>query len=132
MAPVIRELRRNCARIESIVCVTGQHREMLDQVLGLFDLRPDIDLDLMEENQDLAALTSKAIAAVTAVLERLKPEMVLVQGDTTTALAGALAAFYKRVPVAHVEAGPWTRHPYNPFPEGLYPPLVGGLGAVHF
>ena len=132
MAPVIRELRRNCARIESIVCVTGQHREMLDQVLGLFDLRPDIDLDLMEENQDLAALTSKAIAAVTAVLERIKPEIVLVQGDTTTALAGALAAFYKRVPVAHVEAGLRTRNRYSPFPEELDRRLVGVLATYHF
>ncbi len=132
MAPVVKELKRRHEEVESIVCVTAQHREMLDQVLNLFDVRPEIDLDLMEENQDLSTLTAKAVAALTRVLEEIRPQVVLVQGDTTTAMAGALAAFYKRLPVGHVEAGLRTQNRYSPFPEEMNRRLVGVLATYHF
>src|SRR5712692_1260159 len=116
MAPVVLELRNRSEEIDSRVCVTSQHREMLDQVLEVFDIRPDIDLDLMRENQGLAAFTARALEALAEVLERTEPDVVLVQGDTTTAFAGALAAFYQRIPVGHVEAGLRTGNRYRPFP----------------
>jgi len=132
MAPVVLELRKRSEEIDSRVCVTSQHREMLDQVLKVFDIRPDVDLDLMLENQGLAAFTARALEALGEVLERTEPDVVLVQGDTTTALAGALAAFYQRIPVGHVEAGLRTGDRYRPFPEEIDRRLVGVLATYHF
>jgi UDP-N-acetylglucosamine 2-epimerase (non-hydrolysing) len=132
MAPVIREFGKKAEQVESIVCVTAQQREMLDQVVRLFDLRPDIDLDLMKENQDLAGLTARSVTAISEVLERTQPDVVLVQGDTTTAMVSALAAFYRRIPVGHVEAGLRTGSRYSPFPEEIDRRLVGVLATYHF
>jgi UDP-N-acetylglucosamine 2-epimerase (non-hydrolysing) len=132
MAPVVKELERRRNRIHSIVCVTGQHREMLDQVLRFFGIAPDIDLNLMEQNQSLASLTARAMTALTAVLERIKPDCVLVQGDTTTAMVAALASFYQKIPVGHVEAGLRTLDRYSPYPEEINRRLIGGLAEYHF
>lgn len=132
MAPVIKELRRHADKIQSVVCVTAQHRQMLDQVLEFFSIRPDIDLNLMEENQSLASMTSRALAAITAVLEKIKPDCVLVQGDTTTAMVAALASFYQRIPVGHVEAGLRTLNRYSPYPEEINRRLIGTLATYHF
>jgi len=132
MAPVVKELLKYPDRIDSRVCVTAQHRQMLDQVLGLFKIIPHIDLDLMEENQSLASLTGKAMGALTEVLERDRPDLVLVQGDTTTAMISALAAFYQKVPVGHVEAGLRTHDRYSPFPEEMNRRLISALASFHF
>ena len=132
MAPVIRELRRYPDLFETRVCVTAQHREMLDQVLNLFSIQPDIDLNLMEPDQALSELTSRVITTMTRVLEQERPDWVLIQGDTTTVMATALAAFYLRIPVGHVEAGLRTRDRYNPFPEEINRRLVGVLATYHF
>lgn len=132
MAPVVRELAKRPGKLDSLVCVTGQHREMLDQALNLFGIRPDFDLDLMEENQDLPSLTARTITAISGVLKRVQPGLVLVQGDTTTAMAAALAAFYNRIPVGHVEAGLRTQNRYRPFPEEIDRRLIGVLATYHF
>src|SRR5947209_7071767 len=105
LAPVIMELRRHQDRIQTVVCATGQHREMLQQALKTFGLRPDFNLDVMKANQSLADVTRAVLKGMNSVLEREKPDMVLVQGDTTTTMAGSLAAFYRRIPLGHVEAG---------------------------
>jgi UDP-N-acetylglucosamine 2-epimerase (non-hydrolysing) len=114
------------------VCVTGQHRQMLDQVLDVFDVRPDVDLNLMRPNQTLAGLTSNAIAAIDGYFAEHKPDMVIVQGDTTTAFCGALAAFYRRIPVGHVEAGLRTWNRFAPFPEEINRTLVSRIADRHF
>jgi len=132
MAPVVRELEKYPDLVESVVCVTAQHRQMLDQVLGLFAIKPDIDLDLMEDNQSPAALTARAMTALTEVLERVQPDLVLVQGDTTTAIVAALASFYQKIPVGHIEAGLRTRNRYSPFPEEINRHLIGVLATYHF
>ncbi len=132
MAPVVRELKRYPGRIESIACVTAQHREMLDQVLDLFEIKPDMDLDLMEENQSPASLTARAMDALTEALEKVNPDLVLVQGDTTTAMVAGLAAFYVQTPVGHVEAGLRTHSRYRPFPEEMNRRLLGALATYHF
>lgn len=132
MAPVVRELAKHPDRIDSLVCVTAQHREMLDQVLGIFDIEPDIDLDLMQPDQDLADLTARALTGLSEVVEAVQPHVVLVQGDTTTVMAGALAAFYHRVPVAHVEAGLRTGNRYSPFPEEINRRLADALTTFYF
>ena len=132
MAPVIRELRRYPDLFETRVCVTAQHREMLDQVLNLFNIQPDIDLNLMEPDQALSELTSRVITIMTRVLEQERLDWVLIQGDTTTVMATALAAFYLRIPIGHVEAGLRTRDRYNPFPEEINRRLVGVLATYHF
>jgi len=132
MAPVVKELGKHPTRMESVVCVTAQHRQMLDQVLKLFAIRPDIDLDLMEENQNLASLTARGITALTEVLQRVRPDLVLVQGDTTTAMVASLAAFYQQIAVGHVEAGLRTRNRYSPFPEEINRRLIGALATYHF
>lgn len=116
MAPVVKELSRR-EGVESIVCVTAQHRRMLDQVLEIFHITPDYDLDIMQENQTLAGITSNVLQKVSTVLEKEHPDVVLVHGDTTTAMASALAAFYLQIPVGHVEAGLRTDNIYSPFPE---------------
>jgi len=132
LAPVVFELRRRPRRFETILLSTAQHRGLLDQMLGAFGIRPDIDLDLMTSGQALAALTAKVIAGTTRVLKRFRPGLFLVQGDTTTAMASALAAFYQGIPVAHVEAGLRTNDPAHPFPEEINRRIIGALAGVHF
>jgi UDP-N-acetylglucosamine 2-epimerase len=130
MAPVLHALRN--AGADSRVCVTAQHRGMLDQVLQLFDITPDADLDLMRPNQTLEGLTAAVLEGVSGVLDGMKPDMVLVHGDTTTTFAAALAAFYKRIPVGHVEAGLRTGNIYAPFPEEVNRRLTDGIATLHF
>ena len=134
LCPLVRELRANAAgrRIEPVVCVTAQHRQMLDQVLEAFDVRPDVDLDIMQPGQSLPSLTSRLIAALEPVMNEIRPSMAVVQGDTTTTFCGALAAFYAGVPVAHVEAGLRTFDPKSPFPEEMNRLLTTRLSALHF
>ena len=131
MAPVLTSLAQE-PLIESRVCVTAQHRRMLDQVLTLFDVVPDFDLDLMEYHQSLASFTSRAMDSVTGVLREVKPDIVLVQGDTTTAMVAALAAFYQKVPVGHVEAGLRTANLLRPFPEEMNRRFIDMLAALCF
>jgi UDP-N-acetylglucosamine 2-epimerase (non-hydrolysing) len=131
MAPVVR-LLKNAEWAEQVVAVTGQHREMLDQVLEIFDIQPDIDLDLMTHGQSLSELTGRTLQAVTSVLRDTAPGLLLVQGDTTSAFAGALAAFYEQIPVAHVEAGLRSFDHYNPFPEEINRRLVSVVAELHF
>jgi UDP-N-acetylglucosamine 2-epimerase (non-hydrolysing) len=132
MAPVVKELEKHSDVIESIVCVTGQHREMLDQVLSLFAIKPQIDLDLMEPNQSLASLTAKAMKTLTDVIIQVKPNIILVQGDTTTAMVAGLAGFYQKVSVGHVEAGLRTYDRYSPFPEEINRRLISSLATYNF
>jgi len=132
MAPVVHELRRHADRIESVVCVTAQHREMLDQVLTWFKIQPDIDLNLMQPDQTLAGLTARAVEALSEVITTVSPDVVLVQGDTTTAMTAAMAAFYQRVPVGHIEAGLRTHDIYNPFPEEVNRRLISVMTTMHF
>jgi UDP-N-acetylglucosamine 2-epimerase (non-hydrolysing) len=135
MAPVVDVLRRRAAAgddVRPLVYVSAQHREMLDQVLGLFGIRPDADLDVMRPNQRLADLTGRMLTGLHDLLERDRADLVLVHGDTTTALAGALAAYYRQIPVGHVEAGLRTRNRYSPFPEEMNRHLVDVLAAYHF
>jgi UDP-N-acetylglucosamine 2-epimerase len=131
LAPVFLELSSR-PNFDCKICVTGQHREMLIQVLELFELRPDWDLDLMRPNQDLAYLTGAILSGVGEVLDALRPDRVIVQGDTTTTFAGALAAFYHRIPVAHVEAGLRTDNIYSPWPEEVNRRLVTHIADLHF
>ena len=131
MAPVVQALA-DAPGVRSLVCVTAQHREMLDQVLKLFGIAPDIDLDLMRPGQTLPELTARVITRVDEALAQLEPDLVLVQGDTTTVMAAALAAFYRRIPVGHVEAGLRTGDRYNPFPEEINRRLAGQLATLHF
>ncbi|MBI2873263.1 MAG: UDP-N-acetylglucosamine 2-epimerase (non-hydrolyzing) [Chloroflexi bacterium] len=132
MAPVVKELERHRERLEPVVCVTAQHRQMLDQVLEHFQISPKIDLALMREDQDLPSLTARAMTALSETLKAELPGLVLVQGDTTTAMVGAMAAFYQKVAVGHVEAGLRTRNPYSPFPEEMNRRIIGALAAYHF
>lgn len=131
MAPLVHEFQRRDA-FEAVTCVTAQHREMLDQVLDWFHITPDVDLDLMQPNQTLAGLTGRALNGVTDVIEQVQPDVVLVQGDTTTAMTAAMAAFYQRVPVGHVEAGLRTGDMYNPFPEEINRRLISVMATVNF
>lgn len=132
LAPLVKELERRDDRFVSRICVTGQHRELLDQVLGLFHVTPDHDLAVMTADQDLAALTARTISGLGEVIAREAPHVVVVQGDTTTAFCGALAAYYQKIPVAHVEAGLRTGHKYAPFPEELNRRLVTQIADHHF
>jgi UDP-N-acetylglucosamine 2-epimerase (non-hydrolysing) len=131
MAPVIKELKK-VKDINTVVCVTAQHREMLDQVLNLFDIRPDYDMNLMKAEQDLFSITTGVLEGMKTILKKEQPELVLVHGDTTTTFAAALAAFYMCIPVGHVEAGLRTRNKYSPFPEELNRTLTGRLAELHF
>ena len=131
MAPVVKVLRR-CSGLEVSVCVTAQHRHMLDQVLGLFDISPDYDLDLMRPNQTLVEITSAVLAGVTDVIDDFCPDLVLVHGDTTTSFSAALASFYRKVPVGHVEAGLRTGDITSPFPEEMNRQFTGRLASFHF
>lgn len=132
LCPVVRKLRTPPGRFDVKICVTAQHREMLDQVLAAFDVVPDFDLDLMLPGQTLFQSTSRMIAGLEPVLNTVRPEMAIVQGDTTTTLCGALAAFYKDVPVGHVEAGLRTWDMRQPFPEEMNRVLASRLAAIHF
>jgi UDP-N-acetylglucosamine 2-epimerase (non-hydrolysing) len=132
MAPVIRELARRGEKFHSRVCATAQHREMLDQVLRLFDIRPDHDLNLMRENQTLAQITTAAITGLDAVVRREAPDWILVQGDTTTVLAAGLVGFYHRVRIGHVEAGLRSGDKYQPFPEEINRRTASVVADLHF
>ncbi|WZL73601.1 UDP-N-acetylglucosamine 2-epimerase (non-hydrolyzing) [Clostridiaceae bacterium 35-E11] len=131
MAPVVKELEKH-ASIESTICVTAQHREMLDQVLELFQIQPHYDLDIMKPGQTLSQITARAITGLEEVIKEVKPHMVLVHGDTTTTFVGALAAFYQQVKVGHVEAGLRSHNPYSPYPEEMNRTLTGRLSHLHF
>ena len=132
MAPVIKELERHPERFASRVCVTAQHRQMLDQVLRLFEIRPDYDLDLMKPGQDLFDITCNVLLGLKGVLEAEQPDLVLVHGDTTTTMAATLAAYYLRIPVGHVEAGLRTHNKYAPFPEEINRHITGVIADLHF
>ena len=131
MAPLALELAKR-PEFEAICCVTAQHREMLDSVLDIFGLRPDYDLNVMEPRQTLSTITSKCLNGMDRVLEAAKPDLVLVHGDTSTTFAGALAAFYHKIPVGHVEAGLRTYDKWSPFPEEVNRKLVGAIADLHF
>ena len=131
MAPVIKELKK-VQDIETRVVVTAQHREMLDQVLQLFSIVPDYDLNLMKDKQDLYSITTGVLTGLKDIMEQEKPDLVLVHGDTTTTFAAALAAFYQKIPVGHVEAGLRTRNKYSPYPEEMNRSLTGRLAEIHF
>jgi UDP-N-acetylglucosamine 2-epimerase (non-hydrolysing) len=132
MAPVILALQRRADRFESRVCATAQHRQMLDQVLGLFDIRPQHDLNLMRDDQTLAQITASVFTGIDRVLREEKPDWVLVQGDTTTVMAAALTAYYHKVRVGHVEAGLRTHDKYQPFPEEINRKVAGVVADAHF
>jgi UDP-N-acetylglucosamine 2-epimerase len=131
MAPLVKELERQ-EDVESICCLTGQHREMLDSVMDIFDLRSDYDLNIMEKRQTLSTITTKTLLGMDHVIDEAKPDMILVHGDTSTTFAGALSAFYHQVPVGHVEAGLRTWDKYSPFPEEMNRTLVGDIAELHF
>lgn len=131
MAPLVKELAKY-PDLESICCLTGQHREMLDSVMDIFQLKGDYDLDIMEKRQTLSTITTKTLLGMERVMEQCKPDMILVHGDTSTTFAGALAAFYHQVPVGHVEAGLRTWDKYSPFPEEMNRTMVGDIAELHF
>ena len=131
MAPLVKELASR-EEIESLCCVTAQHRQMLDSVMKVFDLRADCDLDIMMPRQTLSSITSKCLTGMDGAIERLKPDMILVHGDTSTTFAGALSAFYHQVPVGHVEAGLRTYDKYSPFPEEMNRRLVTAIADLYF
>ena len=131
MAPLVKELKSR-EEIECIVCVTAQHREMLDQVLEVFDIEPDYDLNIMSKGQTLSDITSKALKGLEEIIKTVKPNIVLVHGDTTTTFAGALAAYYNQVDIGHVEAGLRTWNKYSPYPEEMNRQMVGIMADMHF
>ena len=132
MAPLVKEFQKQPKRVETVVCVTGQHREMLEQVLKIFDIKPDYDLNIMKQGQDLYDVTARVLTGMRDVLKEVKPDVVLVHGDTTTSTAAALAAFYQQIPVGHVEAGLRTHNIYSPWPEEMNRLLTGRLATYHF
>lgn len=132
MAPLVKELQRITDKFKTIVCVTGQHREMLDQVLHLFEIKPDYDLNIMKQGQDLYDVTARVLVGMRDVLKEAKPDIVLVHGDTTTSTAAALAAFYQQIPVGHVEAGLRTHNIYSPWPEEMNRLITGRIATYHF
>ena len=132
LAPVVLELQRNPAHFETQICVTGQHREMLDQMLRVFGLRPDHDLAVMKSGQDLTGVTAACLTGLDQVFRQERPALVLVQGDTTTTFAAALAAYYHHIPVGHIEAGLRTGKKYDPFPEEINRRLTTHLSDFHF
>lgn len=132
MAPLVKELQKNPADFETVVCVTGQHREMLDQVLRIFEIVPDHDLDIMKPGQDLYDITARVLTGMRDVLDRVRPDIVLVHGDTTTSAAAALAAFYRQIPVGHIEAGLRTHDIYSPWPEEMNRQITGRIATFHF
>ena len=132
MCPLVKEFQKRSEEMETIVCVTGQHREMLDQVLKIFDVKPDIDLNIMKQGQDLTDVTVRILSGMRAVFKTCKPDVVLVHGDTTTSTAAALAAFYAQIPVGHVEAGLRTRNIYSPWPEEMNRQMTGRIATYNF
>ena len=132
MAPLVIELNKEEVAFNTIVCVTGQHREMLDQVLDIFDIKPDYDLDIMQQGQDLYDITCRVLKGMRDVLMKESPDVVLVHGDTTTSTAAALAAFYQHIPVGHVEAGLRTYNIYSPWPEEMNRQLTGRIATYNF
>lgn len=132
MAPLVKEIEKNADSLESFVCVTAQHRQILDQVLELFNIKPDFDLDIMKENQNLWSLTSEVLLKTKDVIDKVKPAIVLVHGDTTTSMAAALSAFYAKIPVGHVEAGLRTFDKYYPFPEEINRVFTDSVSTYHF
>lgn len=132
MAPLVKEFRKYPEKFETIVCVTGQHREMLDQVLRLFNIEPDYDLNIMKQGQDLYDVTARILTGMRNVLQEVQPDLVLVHGDTTTSTASALAAFYRQIPVGHVEAGLRTHNIYSPWPEEINRQITGRIATWHF
>ena len=132
MAPLVKKIKKHKDLFKTIVCVTGQHREMLDQVLHLFDIVPDHDLNIMKQGQDLYDVTAKVLVGMRDVLKKTQPDIVLVHGDTTTSTAAALAAFYQQIPVGHVEAGLRTHNIYSPWPEEMNRQITGRIATGHF
>lgn len=132
MAPLVKEFQKYPEKFKTIVCVTGQHREMLDQVLRIFDIQPDYDLNIMKQGQDLYDVTAKVLIGMRDVLKETQPDIVLVHGDTTTSTAAALAAFYQQIPVGHIEAGLRTHNIYSPWPEEVNRQITGRIATYHF
>ena len=132
MAPLVKEFQKHPDTFHTIVCVTGQHREMLDQVLQIFDITPDYDLNIMKQGQDLYDVTARVLTGMRDVLKEAQPDVVLVHGDTTTSTAAALAAFYQQIPVAHVEAGLRTHNIYSPWPEEMNRQITGRIATYNF
>ena len=132
MCPLVKEFQKYVKEFETIVCVTGQHREMLDQVLTIFDVKPDYDLNIMKQGQDLYDVTARVLTGMRDVLKECKPDVVLVHGDTTTSTAAALAAFYQQIPVGHVEAGLRTHNIYSPWPEEMNRQITGRIATYNF
>ena len=132
MCPLVKEFQKYPEQFETIVCVTGQHREMLDQVLTIFDVKPDYDLNIMKQGQDLYDVTARVLTGMRDVFKECKPDVVLVHGDTTTSTAAALAAFYQQIPVGHVEAGLRTHNIYSPWPEEMNRQITGRIATYNF
>ena len=132
MCPLVKEFQKHTDEFETIVCVTGQHREMLDQVLTIFDVKPDYDLNIMKQGQDLYDVTARVLTGMRDVFKECKPDVVLVHGDTTTSTAAALAAFYQQIPVGHVEAGLRTHNIYSPWPEEMNRQITGRIATYNF
>ena len=132
MAPLVKEFQKCPEEFKTVVCVTGQHREMLDQVLRIFDVKPDYDLNIMKQGQDLYDVTARVLTGMRDVLTEARPDVVLVHGDTTTSMAAALAAFYQQIPVGHVEAGLRTRNIYSPWPEEMNRQITGRIATYNF
>ena len=132
MAPLVKAFQEKKEEFETIVCVTGQHREMLDQVLNLFDIKPDFDLNIMKQGQDLYDITSRVLLGMRDVFKVCRPDILFVHGDTTTSTAAALAGFYQQIPVAHVEAGLRTNDIYSPWPEEMNRQITGRIATYNF
>ena len=132
MCPLVKEFQKHPEEFNTIVCVTGQHREMLDQVLTIFDVRPDYDLNIMKQGQDLTDVTARVLTGMRDVFAKCRPDIVLVHGDTTTSMAAALAAFYQQIPVGHVEAGLRTHNIYSPWPEEMNRQITGRIAEYNF
>lgn len=132
MCPLVKEFQKHPDEFETIVCVTGQHREMLDQVLKIFEVKPDFDLNIMKQGQDLTDVTARVLTGMRDVFEKCRPDVVLVHGDTTTSTAAALAAFYQQIPVGHVEAGLRTHNIYSPWPEEMNRQITGRIATYNF
>lgn len=132
MCPLVKEFQKHTDEFKTVVCVTGQHREMLDQVLTIFDVKPDYDLNIMKQGQDLTDVTARVLTGLRDVFKKCRPDVVLVHGDTTTSTAGALAAFYAQIPVGHVEAGLRTHNIYSPWPEEMNRQITGRIATYNF
>ena len=132
MCPLVKEFQKRPNEFETIVCVTGQHREMLDQVLKIFEVIPNYDLNIMKQGQDLTDVTARVLTGLRDVFKSCRPDVVLVHGDTTTSMAGALAAFYAQIPVGHIEAGLRTHNIYSPWPEEMNRQITGRIATYNF